>query len=366
MNNVTLLDQLLEYSCRELQLSPTNHGIADQRYHSVGEWLAAEGSPLQQLKPIIYPQGSFCIGTTVYPLGRNEHDLDFVCEMAVDYQRMPALDMLNAVEQRLRAHTTYASMVERKKRCIRLNYAGKFHMDILPAAPEVFRHGTEVRVPDRKLEQWTSSNPKGYAEWFKQRSHVVDEKLLSEADIEPLTPHQSVEEKAPLQLVVQLMKRARDRYFINDPDNAPRSIVLTTLAGLVYQGQSSTAQAIHDVLGAINEMATPLGLVVRNPANNQEVLSEQWLIGSAYGRFRQWMQWFFAEWNKVLIPRGIQETERQLSTLFGEDLVSAALRKQVSDVEFLRKSGKLNIARSGLITAAPGILNVRPNTFYGD
>src|ERR1700726_1090904 len=127
MSNFSMLDELLDYSCSELQLSPTNHGKADTRYHAVSEWLSAAESPLYNYDPVIYPQGSFRIGTTVYPIGRNEHDLDFVCEMNVDWSRTSAVSALEAVEQRLRAHGTYAPMVERMKRCIRLSYAGAFH-----------------------------------------------------------------------------------------------------------------------------------------------------------------------------------------------------------------------------------------------
>jgi len=367
MNSTKDLDQLLDYSCRELQLSPTSHEKAEQRYRAVGAWLSAEGSPLLPFSPTIYPQGSFRIGTTVLPIGRNEHDLDFVCELNVDWRRTQALNMLDAVEQRLRNHATYAPMVERKKRCICLNYAGDFHMDILPAAPETVRYGTEVRIPDRKLAEWLPSNPKGYAKWFEERCQALEKALLKDAQVEPLTPQQSADDKTPLQRAVQLMKRARDRYFMKTPDDAPRSIVLTTLAGQVYAGQASTAQALHDILESLTSLASRAfqGLEVRNPANNAEVLSEQWVTGSAYGAFRGWLQWFSAEWEKVLSAGSIQATENQLSVLFGEDIVRKALVKHAADIESLRKSGGLSVSRTGALTMGAGIRSIRPNTFYG-
>lgn len=367
MSVLSMLDQLLGYSCRELQLSASNYEAADRHYRAVGEWLAAKDSPLHSFRPVIYPQGSFRIGTTVYPIGRNEHDLDFVCEMDIDCHRTPAVNALNAVEQRLRDHGTYSPMVERLKRCIRLNYAGAFHMDILPAAPERVRYGTEVRVPDRKLEAWKPSNPKGYAEWFEQRARLQDEAIIKKARIEPMPAIQSADEKTVLQRVVQLIKRARDRYF-KDLDEGPRSIVLTTLAGQAYTKQPSTAQALHDVLASIShEVAnSPHGIKVRNPANDEEVLSEQWEGNAiAYDGFRRWLHWFGEAWEKVLAAGSIHEAERRLAILFGDELVKAALRKHAADVEDLRKSGTLNVARVGMLTAAAGVTQVRPNTFYG-
>jgi hypothetical protein len=362
-----MLDQLLDYSCRELQLSATHHQDAEQHYRAVGDWLAAKDSPLHRLSPIIYPQGSFRIGTTVLPIARNEHDLDFVCEMNIDCARTPAVSALDAVEERLAAHGTYRPMIERMKRCIRLNYAGAFHMDILPAAPAPVRYGTEVQVPDGKLEAWKPSNPKGYAEWFEGRGRLLAEDLIKKSRIEAMPAIQALEEKTPLQRAVQLMKRARDRFFAKDPDAGPRSIVLTTLAGHAYAGQATPAVTLRDILTWMSEQAArfPYGLVVRNPANDQEILSEQWAgKPAAYADFRRWLQWLAAEWNKVLAAGSIPATERQLAALFGDEIVKAALRKHAADTETLRKGGGLSVARNGALGTA-GISSVRPNTFYG-
>jgi Second Messenger Oligonucleotide or Dinucleotide Synthetase domain len=368
MKSSTMLDQLLEYSCEELQLSATNHAAAETHYHAVGEWLAAKGSQLYAVAPVIYPQGSFRIGTTIHPIGTNEHDLDFVCEMNVDWKRTLALDVLDAFEARLRAHGTYAPMVERLKRCIRLNYGGAFHMDILPAAPETVRYGTEVRVPDRKLEAWKPSNPKGYAAWFENQGRLVTDALTKKADIAPMPALQAAVDKTPLQRAVQLIKRARDRYFAGRPDDAPRSIVITTLAAQAYAKQSSTAQALHDILSSMVALAdrAPMGLEVRNPANSQEVLSELWVGNTAaYGAFRTWLRWFAVQWDKVLAADSLPAAERELEALFGEDVVNEALRKHATDMATLRKSGGLNVTRAGALTGAASISSVRPNTFFG-
>jgi len=189
------LDDLLELSCEELQLSPALHAAADVRYNAVARWLNAERSPLRDLRPAIYPQGSFLIGTTTKPIRQNEYDLDFVCQMQLDHSRCPALKVLQLIEDWLRENDTYGPMVEPLKRCVRLNYAGDFHLDILPAAPELPANGTRIRVPDRKLEDWTFSDPKGFGAWFRTRGSQY--LLEKRADAEPIPHYQSVEEKNP-------------------------------------------------------------------------------------------------------------------------------------------------------------------------
>ena len=47
-------------------------------------------------------------------------------------------------------------------------------MDILPGFSNKNAGDTVICVPDRKLQDWTVSNPKGYTTWFLDiSSHIV-------------------------------------------------------------------------------------------------------------------------------------------------------------------------------------------------
>ncbi|MFF3024420.1 nucleotidyltransferase [Gottfriedia sp. NPDC057948] len=81
----------------------------------------------------MYPQGSLSISTTVKPLAKQEFDLDLVCQINQSWQGKDSLKLLDSIEKRLKENKIYQDMVERKNRCIRLNYANEFLMDILPA-----------------------------------------------------------------------------------------------------------------------------------------------------------------------------------------------------------------------------------------
>ena len=58
------------------------------RYEAVCRWLEAQGGAVERHPPSMYPQGSIRIGTTVRTFGRDEHDLDFVCECGVPQQHV--------------------------------------------------------------------------------------------------------------------------------------------------------------------------------------------------------------------------------------------------------------------------------------
>ena len=209
------IDDLLMRMCVELQLDASRYTLAETSYHAVGEWLEGQ-SLVAYLKPAIYPQGSMLLNTTVKPLLGDEYDLDFVCELICGTASFrDAVDALNLIERALRANRVYDSMVERKNRCVRLNYAHSFHMDILPACKDQRNGGTCILVPDRRLHAWTPSNPKGFASWFDARGRQTMRRILLDKAA-PLPVQQTADTKAPLTLCVQLWKRWRDVFYKNN------------------------------------------------------------------------------------------------------------------------------------------------------
>lgn len=365
------LDDLLHRVCVELQISPSRHQLAEERYEAVGDWLSANGSPMSVFKPIIYPQGSLRIGTTVRPTVRQEFDLDIVLElMQADWEKIqnPTV-LIEVLKARLEQNDLYKGKVERKNRCVRLKYADEFHLDILPACPDPVSGQNCVVIPDRETSRWMSSNPKGFAQWFDSRAELMVKMMIERG--EPLPEPESAEKKAPLKRVVQLMKRWRDIFYAQDPDSAPVSIILTTLAGLHYGGQQSVGEGLAAVLEGISGSipSLPNRLVVVNPANSQEYLSERWDQNpGAYRRFVEGITDFRDRWRTIQNMRGIHRVAEALCGLFGEHVTEQAVRKHTLFLESQQTKGNLGVQRgSGTLTSLStlGAVKVRPHSFYG-
>ena len=161
----TTADEILLELCELLQIKPDQHKAAESAYLEVGHWLSAPESPLMAFDPQIYPQGSLRIGTTNQPIARQEYDLDLVCELAIDWKQLESPSILLAdVESRIALHPSYRNVMERRPRCIRLRFGGRFHLDIVPACPDPGAGETGIVIPDRELRSWRSSNPKGFAD----------------------------------------------------------------------------------------------------------------------------------------------------------------------------------------------------------
>ena len=349
----TQLDDLLMRICIELQLEDNRYKLAVASYQAVGKWLESQ-SLVMRLRPTIYPQGSMLLDTTVKPLLGDEYDLDFVCEFicGTTFFREPA-EALNLIERSLRANGAYDPMVERMNRCVRLNYAREFHMDILPACKDTQNGGTCILVPDRRLHDWTPSNPKGFGAWFSDRARQVFLRTLLEKAA-PIPAQQNAERKPPLKLCVQLWKRWRDVRYKGNPDTAPISIVLTTLAGLIYRGERSVAAAIGNILEETANAArtTHPRLVVLNPSNHDEDLSERWDSNSgSYREFVKGVIEFESQWKALAQARGIDKVARALEGLFGAEIAKRVVEKQTRDIEAARSRNEIGMRKgSGIIT----------------
>jgi hypothetical protein len=309
------------------------------------------------------------LGTTVKPVD-GPHDLDFVIELTRDYRQVNPMGLLLELYRFLKEHGTYGPMTTLKNRCVRIEYANEFYMDILPAC----RNGTAgngcIKVPDRKAQAWKDSNPIGYAQKFEEacRYYLVERQVLAKA--EPIPPQQAAAEKHVLQLIVQLIKRWRDVYYIECCEVAPISVVLTTLAAAHYRGETSVSEGLSNVLvGIVEEIqrCEQLGqrVVVLNPSNYAEDLSERWdQNDGSYDAFTTGMRDFDQRWRALVASGG--NVSDDLLDLFGEP-VKAAFIKQGHRLQEARRAGKLGLTSAGAITSAGSTAHsIRHNTFYGE
>src|ERR1700742_1636136 len=107
---------LLDALCHEIELTDSQFEAAKTTYEAVGNWLA--GSEHDALKKLdIYVHGSTALGTTVKPIGSDEHDVDLICHVPGFSPTRPPSELKKVIGDRLREHAKYASILEEKKRC---------------------------------------------------------------------------------------------------------------------------------------------------------------------------------------------------------------------------------------------------------
>jgi Second Messenger Oligonucleotide or Dinucleotide Synthetase domain len=366
------LDRQLERVCLQLQLTDAQYRNAEMKYHAVGNWLSAPDSELAPFAPEIYPQGSMLLGTTVRPWHGIEYDLDLVCQLHRCTDQ-PPLRIYSWVYERMASHETYLQMLEKLKRCLRLNYASEFHLDILSACPN--GGNSAIIVPDRKLRCWIHSNPKGFAEWFFKQCQLRDrlaERMFAKA-IEPLPSPVPSDYKYTLQRAVQLMKRHRDSFFDGGRDIA-RSVIITTLAGQFYGGQRSLSLALDMILDRIHysmEMAAEVPRI-ENPIHSAENFADTW-DEAKFEQFKGYIRHFRNQIKHLLCPnveeqrQGLEKTTERLGRLFGAAEVKEAIRLEAGEMNAHRQTKRLVVSAVGaLTTSSTAVTTVVPrNQFFG-
>jgi hypothetical protein len=376
---------LLELACEKLDITPTERAMAEERYTAVGQWLSDLNNPYLA-NASVYTQGSIRIGTTNRPIGRNEFDVDLMCHLPGAGNLAPQA-VRDLVGNRLKSHGTYKNMLEPLRRGWRLVYANEFHMDITPSIDDPNHQRGGVLVPDRQLHDWKTSHPKGYANWFEtialREPHTLMEKREIRADVETMPG--DIHFKGSLRRIVQIMKRHRDvwcaKRTVEERDNAPISIIITTLAARAYahvisMGQYDNAlDLLLDVVEAmpsfIEKRGNPIGTEkwVVNPMNEQENFADKWRTHPQREvAFYQWINAFKADLDRLAQEPGIDGVAKGLADLLDETISKAAITEANRRLNVNRANRNLVAATSGLIltTTSSNAYAVPGNTFFGE
>lgn len=362
-NTPVELAELLQRLVDELDVPPGKYREAQERYDAVAEWLNESDSKVAQYHPTIYPQGSFRLGTVIRPLGDEEYDVDAVCLLHVKSPDQTTQQQVkNLVGERLKEKERYRQMLtppEGSRRCWTLQYseASKFHLDVLPAIPDPDR-SLQGKVPPKRLEtaiyvtdkttwngpeRWPKgnrSNPKGYADWFRERMQGAFERrrqaILNERSVKgSMQQRGKVEElpdyevRTPLQQVIQLLKRHRDKKYNGDEDK-PISIIITTLAAKAYNNEDDLAEALLNIVPQMrNGIETRDGVYwVPNPVNPYENFADKWAESTCKAKlFFEWLTALEEEHESLLTAEGFARAGDYLKDAYGDRDAGAALTK---------------------------------------
>jgi hypothetical protein len=258
----------------------------------------------------------------------------------------------------------YHPILEEKPRCWRLNYANEFHLDITPSiSNNACANGGEP-VPDKALQCWKATNPKGYRDAFERRNDllpriksIAEDRARADANVEPY-PEQA-RFKGLLCRIVQIAKRHRDVHFLKrDANLTPISVIITTLAAWSYEYCVRTY--VYD-----SELDVLCDVIRHMPDEN---FAERWNSEPARAQaFFEWHAAAVADLERLAQSEGLDRLRENLTESFGQTPASDLLNELFAEVTAARRSGTLllaplvGLAATSAVPATP----VRANTFYG-
>ena len=242
-------------------------------------------------------QGSYALETLIKPVADNdEYDADIQIVMN-PHPSWGAKDYVDAVYNTLRGNETYADKLRRKTRCITVDYAGDFHLDVVPRVTSGGKH----YICNSATNQFEETDGTGYRDWFNQRNRITG---------------------GNLKRVVRLLKYLRD----HKKNYTVKSILLTTLAGNAIttsdegsQGVSTVADTLVTVLTKMDDYLQqhPNMPSIRNPVLPTETFNRHW-DQAKYANFRNKVHSHAQTAQKAARESSNEEAIKVWRGLFGE------------------------------------------------
>lgn len=391
--------EILEELSKNLDITPAQYESAVKSYQFVGEWLSKPESPLALYDPEVLPQGSFLLGTMIRPIHEEDDlDVDLVCSLTGKRATWTQNDVKKIVGDWLKQHETLKRMLDKEgRRCWTLLHRNdaKFHMDVLPAIVSngyrlLFENKMSandiqdveklaIRITDKELAnyytstelaEWLKSNPFGYALWFRLRSMLDKYKLLSLNEaIQPL-PSQ-LQQKLPLQIIVQILKRHRDIMF-NGADDKPISVIITTLAAKAYNRQPNVMEGLISVINTmenyIEERIENKGRRIKwisNPVNPDENFADKWPDAPhKQTNFYNWLAKIKSDFTHITEQRAY-DIQFAMADVFGKRDVNKTFANLGDAALAQRQGGGMKMAAGSGLLGSIGRTIVSPHTNFG-
>lgn len=353
------LSMLFDDLSDEVTITRTMLDRAEKSYNALGDYIKSYND---EWDVVVYPQGSFELGTVIKPLTEDEqYDVDLV--VLIKSPKFSAEEIRSSVCKMLGDYGRYQGKIEDKKPCIRIQYveSAQFHMDIACAK--------EAQNSDDSIEiaRWNGnyeyyydpSNPKGYISWFKETMKYDEIKkrtlyeVASKTEVEELKLSRI---RTPLQKAIQILKRHRDIYFNGrvNYDDRPSSIIITTLCAKIYGDIEGTFDMSNVYLTVSNLLKKFPDYIIKdengdyyleNPSNTKENFLRKWKdnIGLVLA-FDEWLRQ--AQQDIIENPESfIEDNPQKLRTIlnesFGADVVEKAFDNYGKRIGEMAEKGKM-------------------------
>jgi len=399
---------LLAETAIRIELPPSQHGIAVDRFGAVSKHAERPESPLHDRVTWFYPQGSMAIRSTIKSHRRDDgFDIDIVAELRLPSGMSPAqvLDILFEAINGPRG-SMYHGMVERQTRCVTVRYADGMHLDITPSELLDERDPRRSHIFHAKpgeaaaLHRRLPMNSWAFCDWFnantpadlifeeayakRARSHDPM-RVLADADVKPVPGHSSTQAgKSASVVALQLLKRNRNmRYAKRKDARLPPSVMMACFAGHTKTPSASIAgslDAIASAMLAAMEDADRRGFLidVRNPKCNDDRFTDRWPDNAQAQRVHiEDLKLFRRQLAAVMSDQLTLEQKRDLLVaMFGEGPALSAVNDYAAAIGRAVATGNRTVAPSGKVVpiagiAAPAVMvptaaQPRGHTFYGE
>lgn len=168
------IEDFRAFMANEVDLNPTRTDLLRSRVDTVNSFLLDSDLLAGRLEDDVIPQGSFAHKTIIKPPAEGEFDADVLVPMAEDEDWEPKryTEKLHAA---LEASERYGDKAVLRKRCVRLDYADGFHIDLVPF---VRRANDLTYITHRTRNEFIFQDPPAFTSWFNNQQRDANGHLI--------------------------------------------------------------------------------------------------------------------------------------------------------------------------------------------
>lgn len=284
-------------------------------------------------------QGSWAHETIIKPLSEKEFDADLV--MFVDnFEAWSPKDYVNNLYHIFKSSNRYKEKVSRGTRCVALDYAGDFHLDIVPCITEDYAVVT-FHVCNRTLDTFETTAPESYSAWLSQRNTWTGDNMLQHS--------------------IRLLKYLRDI----KTTFSVKSILLTTLIGNCVNDLDKSFKnqffpdlptSLKTLVGRLDDylQASSVMPIVTNPVLPLETFNRHW-NQEKYENFRECMH-RYRDWiDDAYEENDRTESIRKWRKIFGDEFAKGEVNKIAAFSEstsLVKDTGYRDVVNAVLVRGA--------------
>lgn len=246
----------------------------------------------------VIAQGSYAQRTIIKPVGTKEYDADVLLALTEHPEWTPA-QYTAELKKALEGHWRYQGKAHKRTRCVYVDYADDFHLDVVPYV--------EARddITNNKTDDWEHTDPQGFTAWLEGKGRIVG--------------------GGRLPAVLRLLKYLRD----SKGTFSIKSILLTILVGERVEAVNTIAdeRCYADLPTALVNILTDLDDYLQDhpylppiwdPAGTGQDFSSRW-DQDGYANFRTQIHYYASK-----VREAYDETDKDTSlaawqAVFGSD-----------------------------------------------
>jgi hypothetical protein len=245
------------------------------------------------------PQGSYAHKTIIKPVRPNdEFDADLLLFLKEVEDWEPA-DYVSQLYTCFRGSGTYGAKVRLGKRCVTIDYAGDFHVDVVPYLE---RHGAKW-ITNRPENNFELTNPEGYNAWLDEKNRIANRHLVKAIRLlKYVRDYKSTFDVKSMVLNVLVGEQVNDAALLSDPG--------------CYADVPTTLRTVMSRLKGYLE-ARPYLPSIMDPGGTGENFSDRW-DQQGYASFRtamlRYAVWIEDAWTETDVSASLVKWQR----IFGD------------------------------------------------